>query len=168
MPKSEQGVSDNKRYAVIPRTLIFVVDGERVLLIKGSPQKRLWANLYNGIGGHVEQGEDILSAARRELFEETGLSCTQMQFCGTVMVDASDDLGVCIFVYRAEYEGGTLIPSNEGNLYWAPKNELAELPLVEDLKTILPRVLETDKETEPFSAFYAYDDQDQLVIRFGA
>ena len=59
MPKSDQGVR-NDRYKIIPRTLIFVTRGEQVLLLKGAVHKRLWANQYNGIGGHVEQGEDAL------------------------------------------------------------------------------------------------------------
>jgi predicted NUDIX family phosphoesterase len=57
MPKSDQGVH-TKRYQIIPRVLIFIFDGDRVLLIKGAPNKRLWANQYNGIGGHIERGED--------------------------------------------------------------------------------------------------------------
>jgi len=56
MPKSEQGVTFD-RYAIIPRTLIFITregpSGLEVLLIKGAPTKRLWANRYNGVGGHV-------------------------------------------------------------------------------------------------------------------
>ena len=52
MPKSDQGVR-NDRYKIIPRTLIFVTRGEQVLLLKGAEHKRLWANQYNGIGGHV-------------------------------------------------------------------------------------------------------------------
>jgi 8-oxo-dGTP diphosphatase len=43
MPKSDQGVQ-TKRYQIIPRVLIFIFDGDRVLLIKGAPNKRLWAN----------------------------------------------------------------------------------------------------------------------------
>ena len=81
MPASDQG-SLTGRYTLIPRTLIFLSCGNRMLLIKGAPHKRLWANLYNGIGGHVERGEDILSAARRELQEEIGMAAKEFQYLG--------------------------------------------------------------------------------------
>ena len=73
MPASDQGIRRD-RYMLIPRTLIFLRRGESVLLIRGAPNKPLWANKYNGVGGHIERGEDALSAARRELREETGLT----------------------------------------------------------------------------------------------
>ena len=72
MPSSDQGISTD-RYMLIPRVLIFLTRGDTVLLLKGAPTKRLWANQYNGIGGHVERGEDVLSAARRELMEEVAI-----------------------------------------------------------------------------------------------
>lgn len=62
MPLDEQGVI-NIRYTLIPRTLIFITRDECVLLRQGAPIKPLWANLYKGLGGHVEQGEDVLTAA---------------------------------------------------------------------------------------------------------
>ena len=65
MPASDQGIGE-QRYMLIPRTLIFVTHEDQLLLLKGASDKRLWAERYNGIGGHVEQGEDVLSAARRE------------------------------------------------------------------------------------------------------
>jgi hypothetical protein len=43
MPQTDQGVF-HERYMVIPRCLIFVKKENKVLLIKGSPNKRLWAN----------------------------------------------------------------------------------------------------------------------------
>ena len=66
------------RYQVVPRTLIFIRNDDEILLIKGAKDKKIWPGLYNGIGGHLERGEDPLSAAHRELFEETGLKNIQL------------------------------------------------------------------------------------------
>jgi 8-oxo-dGTP diphosphatase len=68
MPSSEQGLSFD-RYVCIPRTLIFITRGDKVLLLKGAANKRIWANKYNGVGGHVERGEDVLSDGSQRGFE---------------------------------------------------------------------------------------------------
>ena len=60
MPKQDQGIDvslKRQRYAVIPRTLVFITRADCVLLLRGSAQKRIWANKYNGIGGHIERDE---------------------------------------------------------------------------------------------------------------
>ena len=105
MPKDEQGITSD-RFMVIPRTLIFITRGDEVLLLKGSPGKRLWANRYNGVGGHVERGEDILSAARRELVEETGLVVNDLWLWGVIMIDVGDRIGFTLFFYKGEWNGG--------------------------------------------------------------
>lgn len=171
MKKSEQGVTAD-RYTIIPRSLIFVfrrapsTGSLEVLLIKGAPAKRLWANQYNGIGGHIERGEDALSAARRELNEETGLSSVDLRLVGTVFIDADDQRGIGLFVFRGEYRGGTLIESTEGQLEWAPVDRLQDLPLVPDLRALLPRILHMQPGDPPFSALYDYDKQEQMHIHF--
>jgi len=166
MPSSDQGHKID-RYTLVPRTLVFLSDDDRILLIKGAPGKRLWANLYNGIGGHVERGEDLLSAARRELLEETGIVPEDLWLCGTVTIDTGEKPGIGIFIYRGECLNVELKESQEGTLSWVSLNFVYNLPLVEDLYILLPKILKTEKELAPFSALYTYDKDGQLVIRFG-
>jgi len=164
MPVSDQGVSRD-RYMLIPRTLIFLRRGDCVLLIKGAPHKRLWANKYNGVGGHVERGEDVLSAARRELREETGLTA-DLWLCGTVLVETGENPGIGIFVFTGECPQGKPNPSSEGTLEWIPFANVSNLPGVEDLPVLLGRIQQMERGDAPFSARSFYDDNENLVVKF--
>lgn len=167
MGQKDQGVQTGRqRYQAIPRVLIFLRNGADVLLLKGAANKRIWANLYNGVGGHVEQDEDILSAARREVQEETGLTVPELSLRAIVNIDAGDSqAGILMFVFTGRSETQTITPSIEGELHWLPADSLANLPLVEDLTWLLPRVLALPDTAAPLYLHYSYDPADKLLIR---
>ena len=164
MPESEQGV-DQSRYMLIPRVLIFITRGNSVLLLKGAPTKRLWANKYNGVGGHVKPGEDILSAARRELLEETGLAA-DLWLCGTVVVDTGKNPGIGLYVFTGECPAGQLRPSAEGELEWVSFPDVGNLPVVEDLTFFLDRIQKMQRGDVPFSARSYYEYGQELIVKF--
>ena len=149
-----QGARDprRQRYHTVPRVLIFLTSrnpqtGEdEVLLLKGAPTKRLWANLYNGLGGHVEAGEDVYGAALREVSEEAGLEPARLALRGVVNIDTGSDEqgprpGIMIFVFVGEAPGREVVAGVEGELDWLPLATLADYPLVDDLYELIPLAL---------------------------
>lgn len=163
MPTIDQGVHE-ERYKLIPRTLIFITWGNHLLLIKGASDKNLWANKYNGVGGHVERGENVLTAAKRELLEETGLFIDNLWLCGFVTVDIGQNTGIGIFIFRGESVNGKLKRSKEGSLEWIKDSDYIDLPLVEDLNDLIPKVMTMQKYDAPFFAHSNYDKKDNLVL----
>jgi 8-oxo-dGTP diphosphatase len=167
MGQNDQGLKSGRpRYQVIPRVLIFIRHEADVLLLKGAPTKRIWANLFNGLGGHVEVGEDILSAARREVLEEAGLEIDNLMLRAVVNIDAGDPaVGILFFAFVGWSPTRHITPSHEGELHWLPVNQLDQVPLVEDLNWLLPRLLTEPDGSGPLFLHYSYDQDDQLVIR---
>jgi 8-oxo-dGTP diphosphatase len=166
MNKGDQKL-DPCRYQLVPRTLCFVFHSDRLLLLQGAPNKRLWANLYNGIGGHVHRGEDVATAARREIREETGLEVDQLRLAGLVTMDVDPQVGVGLYVFVAQAIDHQVRPSGEGELKWFDLDSLPQGQMVDDLPQLIERVLPPNDTLVPFCAHYSYDPQDgELIITF--
>ena len=77
---------------------VWVKVGNQLLITQRHPKK--WAGLtWEVSGGGVLAGEDIASAAARELFEETGVSCTtdELELLGVIKMQPA-----LIYSYKLE------------------------------------------------------------------
>ena len=83
-------------------------------------------------GGHVEQGEAFTDSVVREVFEETGLTIENPQLCGLKQFQTRQDERYVVFLYRADRFHGTLRSSDEGEVFWIPREKLPEYPTVPD------------------------------------
>lgn len=132
---------DRARYKVIPRTLIFIFYGDEVLLIN-KVGSNIWDGKSNVLGGHIENGEDIISSAQRELLEEAGLSAIKLNYCGNIMIPAERDLGIALHLFKGEAIRKEVKASEEGSLSWVKIDDIKLYPVKKDLYELLPLVKE--------------------------
>ena len=154
------------KYIVVPRVLIFAFDRiGKVLLLKGAPTKKIWPNVWNGLGGHIEAGESPIEAAQREFKEESGLTAGDWKLCGEIAIDTGQRQGIAVWVFKAQMLSGELSDSVEGEPAWLTLEEALKLDLVEDLYTLLPIVAGMTEGEKPYWVKYSYDSSDQLLMR---
>lgn len=114
---------------------------------------------YNGLGGKMKAGEDVLSCMKREIFEESGLECVSMQLRGTINwtgfgPEGENWLG---FVFLITAFSGTILPRNEeGDLLWYPLADLDNLPMWEGDRFFLPLVFDDDPRV--FHGYMPYEN----------
>jgi 8-oxo-dGTP diphosphatase len=107
---------------------------------------------YNGLGGKLESGEDVIAGIRRELDEEAQIEPTSIRLRGTVNwpgfgPNGEDWLG---FIFLVDAWIGTPPPANEeGPLIWVPRQQLldGDLPMWEGDRHFLPLVFNGDQRS---------------------
>lgn len=100
-------------------------------------------------GGHVEKGESFTDAVIREVFEETGLTIENPTLCGLKQFQTRQGERYVVTLYRADRFHGTLKSSDEGEVFWIPREKLPEYPTVPDFLDMV-RIF----EDETLSEFY--------------
>jgi 8-oxo-dGTP diphosphatase len=138
-------------------TLSFVTCGDDVLLLRHPDTGDRFPGRWNGIGGHVEPGECILDAARRELREETGLDVADLTLRGVVHEANLLGRAHVLFVFRGRVRERSLRDVPGTTLCWQPLAKLRELPLVADVDALLRSTLE---DGPPFFGVEHFDGSD--------
>src|SRR5262245_46837507 len=137
-------------YTPIVATLGYVLspDGGQVLLVhRNRRPDDNHLGKYNGLGGKLHAGEDVVACMRREVREEAGLECEEMVLRGTISwpgfgKGGEDWLG---FVFRIDrFSGEPLAENAEGTLTWIDVGRILELPLWEGDRHFLPLVFARD------------------------
>jgi len=131
--------------AIHLRTLCFIRDGDRVLLLlRRHPPNQ---GRYNAPGGKIEPDEDPYDACLREVREETGLRLGQARLRAVLtVISRTANAQWLLFVFTADRpaEDGDPVATDEGTLRWVPLAEIASLPVPGDIPLILPHLFGPD------------------------
>lgn len=94
-------------------------------------------------GGHVENNESIVDAVIREMKEETGLTIQKPKLCGIKQFPIKEGRYI-VFLFQTNEFTGNLTSSDEGEMQWIHKSELANQNIVNDLPELLQVMLTED------------------------
>jgi len=137
-------------YRPILATLGYILspDGGKVLLVhRVGRDDDHHRGKYNGLGGKMEPGEDVVACMRREIREESGLDCRELVLRGTINwpgfgPHGEDWFGFIFLVTR--FAGTPFGRGPEGELSWHPIDRLADLPMWPGDRYFLPLVFDGD------------------------
>ncbi len=139
-------------------TVSFVRSGGHVLLLRHGAGNDRFAGRWNGVGGHVEAGEGVRAAARRELYEEAGLDVADLRLRGVVHETGLLGHAYVVFFFVGDVVSRALRPAPGVELAWHELARVRELPLVDDLHELLHALL---TNPEPVLAVERYDGADR-------
>jgi 8-oxo-dGTP diphosphatase len=80
-------------YTIVPRVLVFLTHQQEVLLLRGAPDKKLFANQYNGLRRARRTGETPHHAALREVREEAGINVAHLDLRAVVHITMPEPPG---------------------------------------------------------------------------
>ena len=142
MSRSEKAIFTN---------LCMVYDGAGNILVQDRPAQD-WPGLCFP-GGHVEPGESFVESVIREVWEETGLTIENPKLCGTKQFQTRKGERYVVLFYKTNQYSGDLRSSEEGEVFWIPRDTLGNYRLSVDFEDMV-HIMECDDLSE----FYYYTE----------
>lgn len=125
-----------------------VVHNCKALIIKRSNYIEFAAGTWEFVGGGMEFGEDLITALKREVMEETGLVVEIDRILYAATFKSTPIWQIVMITYLCRTDDNTIVLSNEHTDYlWATKEQLCELlpdNILADLKLYALDSLEID------------------------
>lgn len=119
---------------IIPVVECLIVKDQKVLLLKRSETSKKFPGYWIGPGGHVDENEDVLSAAIREVEEETGVKIGASKISLKAVAignhsDRNETYLVHYFLIHLDSDQ-KIIDSDEGGSFWIPIQEVLTMDKV--------------------------------------
>lgn len=139
-----------KAEPVILTNMCMVYDGDRILVQDREDPD--WPGLVFP-GGHVEPRESLVRSTVREVYEETGLTVSDLRLCGVKQfTHRNGDYRYLVFFYKTDRFTGELRSSDEGRVFWIRREELGNYMLADGFDSMLA-VFENDDLSENYHWF---------------
>ncbi len=137
-------------------TLLFVIDGAQVLLIR--KKRGLGAGKINAPGGRIEAGESPMEAALREVVEETGVVPSDAHKRGELRFQFVDGYSLFCHVFIAFGHAGDAHETDEAVPMWTPIDAIPFHEMWADDALWLPKLL----ANELFDGRFVFDGDAML------
>ena len=136
---------------------MFVRRDGKILVLKRSELKKVAPDFYHPAGGKVDQNEEPLQAAKRELMEESGLTVKNIHLEAVIteIEPHNPSENWLIFHYSVDYESGEVKETLEGEFVWLTKEELIKCEnLFPSVKALIKYIVDENTGTVFASFFY--------------
>lgn len=138
------------------QTLCIIHKYSHILL--GMKKRGFGMGKWNGFGGKVHDGEEVIDAAKRELFEEAGIEARNMENAGILNFSFPDGKNLEVHVFRADDFLGEPSESEEMAPKWFHIDEIPFNEMWPDDKYWMPLFFSEKK----FRGKFVFDENNNI------
>lgn len=133
-----------KKFYVILAVGAFIIDKNKLLIVKKSPLEKIDAGLWTIPGGKIEKNEPIIEGLKREIKEEVNLEINSYQWIGEDVFESNG------FYFHAQHflckpkkaaNQKIKLDKSLTDYYWLKKEEIENFQLPKNIKKRILQIL---------------------------